>query len=1696
MGHECREIELTRGYDLQEFREDLKSMMIASGVNGAKLTFLFADTQIVNERFLEDINSVLNSGSVPNLFTSDEHEKVIVDLRDALKDDEVFSAMEDSRQLYENEFIARVRNNMHIVLSMSPVGNTFRKRCRKFPSLINCTTIDWFSTWPSSALKCVSRKFLQDIGATDTLRESLGDMCVLVHESVSVTSIEYFEKERRRVYTTPKSYLDLIKLYTSLLAEKRREMDRQIERLLGGVVKLEDTNDTVSKLKTELTSLQPILAQKAKEAGEMLRQVDIDQKEASVVKERVAQDEAIVKQQAENISEIQAEAQVELDKALPILEDAERALDSLDKKDITEVRSFTKPPAAVQMVMEAVCIMLGEKPDWDASKRLLGRVSFMQDLKDYDKDNISSGILKKILKYIENPDMAVEEVRKVSRAATSLCMWVHAMHVYSKVARDVGPKRERVEQLNQELSIANEKLQKKQSELNRVVAKVAELQTKCDAAVSEKNRLTNEAEITRLRLIRAEKLTAGLSNERVRWKDSVSTLSEESILLVGDVLLSAACISYFGPFTGTFRDQLSARWQYAARKEFEIPCREHFNFSMLCSKPNQVREWQGNALPTDKVSTENAILVARNNRWPLLIDPQLQAVGWIKKSYPIDKLEHIQQSDPHMVQAMENCIRMGKCLLIDGIGEDLNPTLDPVLQKMTFEHGDDVLIRIGNKDIPYHDDFRLFLCTKLSHPHFLPDICIKVNIINFTVTHDGLEDQLLGTVVKKERPDIEKRKDKLVSSIANDERMLLSIEERVLSILSEATGNILDDEELISTLAQSTVTSKIILERLAESEVTNQEIQEVRDEYRSVATRGSILFFIIADLARVDPMYQYSLSYFHRLFENCIDDSEPSQVLAERTTNLLDYITATVFKNVSRGLFETHKLLFSFLICVGILRNTKEISSADWNALHSMSNTTGVTYTSDQEKKPIGVSSNQWGMACVLSRATSSLESLIPSLAKDWDAWENWTTTENPFRSPLPGDWESNVSRFQKFLLIRSLCEEKILLSTEDFISHHVGDSFTKTTAALDIHELYFNLACRTPCVFILSSGADPTAIVHRLASEYGFNERLGLISLGQGQGPRAEELIKQAMRTGDWVLLQNCHLAKSWMQDLEAICTDLLRRESFNESDAQLKDSDISLCVHETFRLFVTSFPADYFPVSILQSSVKVTNEPPRGIKANLLRAYDMFVTEEYLEDCVKGDSWQKCIFGLCFFHAVVQERRKFGPLGWNIVYKFSDSDLETALSVLKSFLSAHEDIPWDALHYVTGEINYGGRITDEWDRRCLMAILKKFYSSSLLETDQHGETYKFSDSGVYLVPKATTLSEFQGYFEQLPSYDSPDLFGLHENALVQFQKQETKKLIETVLILQPKETNSLEGTDHTANSKGVVGDDELILKMVLDMESSLPDLLDESSAGDKTFVLTANDHMDSLGTVLSQEILKFNSLLICMEKSLKELARAIRGLVAMSQDLDSMYSSFLINKVPKLWTAIGFASLKPLASWNQDLNGRIIFLRKWLEDGPPPSYPLPVFFFPQGFLTGVLQNYARKHQLPINKLDFDFDVLSSSMDTGEIADGPVDGVYVHGMYLHGASWDSHRGQLTDAQPGEMFSPMPIIHFLPRSSILDSPEKKVYSCPVYKTTERRGILSTTGLSTNFVVSVNLPSLKAPDHWILHGTAIICSLDD
>ena len=1685
---ECFMIELTRGYNQFSFREDIKKLMNTTGVKNEPLAFLFTDSQIVNDSFLEDINNILNTGEIPSLFETDEYSQITEELRPVAEE----LGIPATRGNLWSLFVSRVRDNLHIVLAMSPVGDAFRVRCRQFPSLINCTTIDWFLPWPRDALVSVAEKSLaaKDLGQAEDQKGEIAEICVRIHMSVNSWAQKFDAQLGRKVYTTPKSYLDLLSLYLKILEEKQGELGSLRKTLSTGVTKLEAANSQVASLQETLTAQQPVLQRKSEETTELLAKVKTEQEEADKIKEKVSAEEASVRKQKEEVEAVQADAQKDLDVALPALENAIDALNKLDKKDITEVKSFSKPPPAVQTVMEAVCLLLGEKTDWDTAKRLLGRTDFMELLKSYDKDNIPQNILKKLKRYVDDPTMQTDVVSKVSKAATSLCMWCHAMDVYAKVAKEVEPKRQRLNKMNAELEKADAQLKEKQDHLQKILDEVAELQDKAEKTKAEKDNLEAEQNLTRERLERAEELTTGLADEQVRWKQRTEELDEQLRSLTGDMILAAASISYCGPFTGQYRSEMVTEWIESIR-ELQVPFSDDYTLSKALGDPVRIREWQMAGLPTDSVSTENGILVSRGERWPLMIDPQEQAKKWIKNLEAKNKLQSTRLNNPNMLRDLEGCVRIGRPLLLEDVGEYLDPALEPILTKAIFKQQGRLLVHLGDSDVDYDPNFQLYITTKMPNPHYLPEIYIKVTVINFSITIDGLEDQLLGAAVKKEKPNVEKKKNELVVSMANDRKQLEDLEAKILKLLQESSGNILDDTELIRVLKESKSVAKVTNERLEESKKTQEMISQTREEYRSVAIRGAIIYFVIADLARLDPMYQFSLAYFNKLFNMCIDNSEKSDDLNKRLNNLITFMTNQVYANVCRGLFEAHKLIFSFIMTVEILKRDNLITDTEWGLLLRGA---GMIENPEDNPLPDILSANGWHLLHALETSCGeTFKGICNHVNSYTDSWIEWARSEEPHSADLPEPWSSNLNMMHKMLILKAFREEKLLFAIKTYVAENLGQFFVESPA-VSMEEIYADTDAATPIIFILSVGADPTGMLFSYAKKVEFNEKLRLISLGQGQGPRAEKLIQHAAANGEWVLLQNCHLAKSWLPRLEKIVDEMEEVHAGKTFSSEEKNTRIiSKKLHKDFRLFLTSMPAPYFPVPVLQGGVKLTNEPPKGIKANLKRSIAQLESWTPFDECegefthgalagrAKKPVWKKLAFGLCFFHAVIQERRKFGPLGFNIRYEFNDSDLETSMLMLKQFLEEQPVVPWDALSYVTGHINYGGRVTDDWDRRCLMDVLSQFYTPDILSND-----YKFSPSGIYYPPTVETLDELKEYVDSLPNNDPPEIFGMHENANISYQGRETHSMFEACLLLQSQASGGGEGA----------ASDETVQRVAQDIEAVVPQDLTREEAGSKTFV-TRGKHMDSLGTVLLQEMSRFNQLLRKLRSSLAELQRAIHGEVLMSDELDRMFTSLLNNRVPENWEEVAYPSLKPLASWVKDLCARVKFLRHWLKHGKPKSFWMSGFFFPQGFMTGTLQNHARKYSIPIDSLGFNFTVMDA-MSGGELADGdlPEDGVLVEGLFVDGARWDPLNRVIADPLPGEMYNPLPIVHFMPERDHVTDPQH--YCAPLYKTSTRAGTLSTTGISTNYIVAVEFPvdTSETPKKYALLGAALLTQLND
>eukprot|EP00741_Cyanophora_paradoxa_P024436 tig00022075_g23593.t1 len=1653
--YKCFQIELTRHYGMNEFREDLKKVLFMSGAENKQVVFLFSDTQIVKESFLEDINNVLNAGEVPNLFPRDEMDRIINMVRPLAK----AAGKSEAKDVVYAHFVQLVRENLHVVLTMSPIGDKFRNRLRMFPSLVNCCTIDWFSAWPEEALYSVAMRFLGtvDLGGAE-VTDKVCRLCVMIHFSVKEASRRFYEELRRHNYTTPTSYLELINLYVQMLQEQRGVLAGKIVRLRGGLDKIAKAKIIVDRLREELKELQPVLEESAQATANLLVEVAADQKAADEVKANVEEETVKVAAATEEAEAIRSDAQADLDEALPAFYSAVKALKSLNKNDITEVKSFAKPPPLVMTVMEAVCILKGVKPTWDESKKLLSDTNFLQSLENYDKDNISEAIVQKLKKYVTNPEFQPATVEKVSKAAKSLCQWVLAMNTYARVAKSVEPKRAKLAQAESSLKQMQQLLEEKRQKLADVEAKVAMLQEKYERSLKKRDELEHQKQLTVLRLERAEKLISGLGGEEARWTSTAIAYETDRDNLVGNILLAAGCVAYVGPFTATFRKQLEEQWKAECNK-LGIPVDPNFTVERTLGEPVQIRDWNIQGLPADSLSVENAIFVTRGRRWPLMIDPQGQANRWIKNMERANNLQVIKLSDSTYMRTIENCVRVGTPILLENVGEHLDPALEPILLKQVFKQAGRLLIRLGDSDVDYSPDFRFYITTKLANPHYPPEICVKVTIVNFTVILKGLEDQLLVDVVKAERPDLEELKDKLVVQIASGQKQLKEIEDKILQLLAAAGDDILDDDNLINTLSDSKVKSTEINQQVEAAEKTAKEIDIAREGYRSVAIRGSILYFVVADFAVVDPMYQYSLQYFTQLFNQCLEKAERSTDLQTRLANLISFMTDYIFANICRGLFEKDKMLFSFMIAVQIHRQAGNIAADEWSFFLRGGQGLLDAHSHGPNPSEKWLPSKVWAELQNLS-TLPSFKGLVDSIINDNEMWRSLYESDTPHQDLLPGQWNEKLSDFAKLLILKVMREEKLVFGLPLFVSRALGASFIEFPP-FDLETSYNASANRTPIIFVLSSGADPTTYLLNLATKRSYGDRLKIISLGQGQGPIAEALIEAARKNGDWVCLQNCHLAASWMPALDRLLE-------------QMQQMD----VHDDFRLWLTSMPSSAFPVTVLQNGIKLTNEPPKGLKANLQRTF-LDMDESVFESCSKPREWKKLLFGLAFYHACIMERRKFGAVGWNIPYEWTQSDLQVSIQMLKMYLEEQAEVPYVTLNYVTAEVNYGGRITDMWDQRCAKSILANYYCEDILT-----DSYAFTDDGIYRAPPEGDLKSFRDFIAGLPMTDNPEIFGLHRNADINFQKKETHASMNTIIMLQPRVSGK---------AAGGKSPDEIVADLAQEIHSKLPAKLSREDVHEKTFELDGDGAMNSLGTFLSIEMAKFNRLLATMDKSLDELKRAIKGLVVMSADLEMMFNNMLYQKVPHQWSNVAYPSLKPLGAWVSDLLERVEFLRKWLKDGPPNAFWISGFFFPQGFMTGALQTYARKTKIPIDSLTFRAEVTDFPWDG--VTSQPENGTYIYGLYMEGARWDKIGRCINESQPGELFTPMPVMWMEPVP--LDAPKTpNMYTCPVYKISTRAGTLSTTGHSTNFVTTVELPSRMHPDHWIRRGVALLSNLDE
>ncbi|NWI85262.1 DYH9 protein, partial [Pitta sordida] len=562
----------------------------------------------------------------------------------------------------------------------------------------------------------------------------------------------------------------------------------------------------------------------------------------------------------------------------------------------------------------------------------------------------------------------------------------------------------------------------------------------------------------------------------------------------------------------------------------------------------------------------------------------------------------------------------------------------------------------------------------------------------------------------------------------------------------------------------------------------------------------------------------------------------------------------------------------------------------------------------------------------------------------------------------------------------------------------------------------------------------------------YTFNNgNLHNVSLGQGQEVVAEQALEVAAKEGHWVILQNIHLVAKWLSALEK------------------KLEQLSQGSHQDFRVFISAEPAPspeshIIPQGILENSIKITNEAPTGMQANLHRALDNF-SQDTLEMCTQEKEFRSIFFALCYFHAVVAERRRFGPQGWNCPYPFNTGDLTISVNVLYNYLQASPKVPYDDLRYLVGEIMYGGHITDDWDRRLCKTYLEEFIKPEMLE----GELLLAPG---FPLPGNMDYNGYHQYIDDVLPPESPHLYGLHPNAEIGSLSQSSERLLHTVLELQPRDSSTGEGG---------VGTREETVKSLL--EELLERLGDEFNMAE---LMAKVRERTPYAVVALQECERMNILTREIRHSLLELELGLKGELTMTSDMENLLNSLFLDKVPESWVRRSYPSTASLGTWFANLLSRISELEAWTGDFSLPSTVwLGGFFNPQSILTAIMQTTARKNKWPLDKMTLQCDVTKKSRE--DFASPPREGAYVHGLFMEGARWDAQAGLLADCRLQELTPAMPVVFI--RALPADKQDTRaMYPCPLYKTRQR---------GPTYVWTFNLKTKDSPSKWVLAGVALL-----
>lgn len=1642
------QIKVHNKYSGEDFDEDLRTVLRRAGCKDEKICFIMDESNVLDSGFLERMNTLLANAEVPGLFEGDEYASLMTQCKEGSQKEGLM--LDSGEELYK-WFTGKVMKNLHVIFTMNPPEEGLASRAATSPALFNRCVLDWFGDWSDQAFFQVGTEFTnildldlssysppadfpiayQNLPLPPTHRNAIINAFVFVHQSLYAMNTKVSKRQGKLNYVTPRHYLDFINHYVRLFQEKREDLEDQQRHLNIGLDRLKDTVSKVEELRKSLAIQKTELETKNTLANEKLQKMLADQQEAMEKQKTSLEIQEDLKKKEKEIEERKAIVMADLAKAEPAVIEAQKSVSNIKKQQLTEVRAMGNPPDAVKMAMESVCTLLNHKiTDWKSVQSVIRRDDFISSIVNFDTKKLTPQMRDHIRhNYMSNPKYNFDTVNRASKACGPLVKWVIAQTSYSDILERVGPLRREVQQLEETAKTTKVKADEIIKVISELEISIAARKQEYAVLISEIEKIKAEMERNEVKVNRSIKLIENLSSEKERWQTSSETFEVQMSTIVGDVLLSSAFLAYAGYFDQQYREQLFIKWSSHLDKA-GIKYKTDLSLPEYLSTADDRLAWQSNELPVDDLCTENAIMLKRFNRYPLIIDPSGQATQFLMNEYKDRKITVTSFLDDAFLKNLESALRFGNPLLVQDV-EHLDPILNAVLNKELRRAGGRVLIRLGGQDIDFSPSFTLFLSTRDPSVNFSPDICSRVTFVNFTITRASLQSQCLHQVLKAEKPEVDKKRNDLLKLQGEFQLKLRHLEKSLLKALNESKGNILDDDNVITTLETLKQEAAEITRKVEETDTVMMEVESVTNMYAPLAQSCSAIYFSMEQLNQLHHFYQFSLDFFFEIFEYVLHNNphlKDKTDSFERLNILYSDLFDVSYERTSHALLhEDHITLALLLVQIKLRGSSDQLNDDEFEFLISGGNSNpSLEHYSSDVANIVGKE--------VANRLCSYFELLFFEKINDHiinnkEAWEKFMS-DGYAENYIPVFWDNNEhlsiqSEFRKLLVIKCFRPDRLIAATNQFINIAFGENFNLYTE-VNLNSIVNNeTTCNTPIAFCSVPGYDVSNRIEKFAQS--SSNKLVSLAMGSAEGfSLAEQAITNASKRGTWVLLKNVHLAPQWLSQLEK------RMHSIKPNPS--------------FRLFLTMETNPKVPINLLRMSRVLMFEPPPGIKANLQETLRSIATNHSFEGPAERS---RLHFLLAWLHAVVQERLRYAPLGWTKTYEFNDSDQESALDTIDFWINevsqgrsniAPNLIPWDAIRTLIKETVYGGKIDNEFDQYLLDSFVNYLFTPKSYELDF--PLVKFEDGTSLTIPEGTKVEQFMEWVNKLPE-QQPTWLGLPSHA---------EKLLLAIkgnnMLSKVRQMKSITDDEAVYSQDEVENENENNLqpswmKTLYNVVNNWLTVLPEKLS---SMIQNENSIQDPLFRFFNRENTIAQKLLIKLHQDLKNIKLICEGKMQQTNYLRKLMDTLNKGLIPIEWKQYKVCKDMTINQWINDFARRVEHLEGISQKSEFENIPVWIggLFIPEAYITATRQASAHKNKWSLEELE-----LELSVDNND-----KDGFNLINLTLEGGSFENGMLQISSKTVTEV--PSILLKWVKKGEEIHS---NYITLPVYLNEDRTDLL-------------------------------------